>query len=66
MNMKHWKVDYAVVENNKVIEEAFIVVEARNISSALNRGYKHLEEIIDTENYRYVVWDVGIMEEDIL
>lgn len=63
--MKHWKVSYAIRNFlNESIEDE-IIIEAGSIGVALNKAYKKLNEIIDTEKFEYVIWDIGIIEDNV-
>ena len=59
--MKHWKVDYSV-RSAMGIEEKRLFVEADTIHEAL---YKADNEIEENPGEEVVIWDVGIMEDDV-
>ena len=63
--MKHWKVDFSTIQHNAVVEESEIIVEAMTISGALGKAHKELNNMI-VEGYDFVIWNIGIMEDDVL
>ena len=59
--MKHWKVDYSV-RSAMGVDELYIIVEAEDIHVALAAAEKAIEERPGEE---VVIWNVGIMEDDV-
>lgn len=65
--MKHWKIDYAV-KNAAGHEEKSLVVEAVNIDDALSRAHKAVatkELPASRHGDRFVIWNIGIIEDDV-
>lgn len=73
--MKHWKVDYSVRHNSaffhgvpaaRRIEELDMIVEADNIIEAVEvAARKYAEQPPTSENSDMVIWNVGIMEDEV-
>ena len=63
--MKHWLVSFATIQNNTVVEEAEIIVEAATIGVALNKAYKEIHDMV-LDGYQFTIWNIGIIEDDIL
>ena len=59
--MKNWKIDYSV-RSAMGVDELYIIVEAEDIHVALAAAEKAIEERPGEE---VVIWDVGIMEDDV-
>lgn len=59
--MKHWKVDYSV-RSMAGIGELYIIVEAADIHQALAIAETTIEK---HPGEKIVVWDVGIMEDEV-
>lgn len=59
--MKHWKINYSVRNADEVTEKE-LFLEAPNIEEALREGRQRLEQTPDPD---FVIWDVGIMEDDV-
>ena len=65
--MKQWKISYSVKRMGE-IEEKELFLEAANIDDALAKAHK---EVVTTElpeskaGDMFVIWDVGIMDEDV-
>lgn len=59
--MKHWKVDYSV-RGAIGINELYVIVEADDIHEALDIAEDKIEERPGEE---VVIWDIGIMEDDV-
>ena len=66
--MKHWKIDYAV-KNAAGQEEKSLLVEAVTIDDALSKAHKAVatKELQEGKpEDMYVIWNVGIIEDDVL
>ena len=59
--MKHWKVDYSIRYAMGIDEES-IIVEAETINEALRLAEGLIKDVPGEE---VVIWDVGIMEDDV-
>ena len=59
--MKHWKVEYSV-RSMKDVDERYITVEAVDIHEALTTAEKTIEK---NPCEKIVIWDVGIIEDDV-
>ena len=65
--MKHWKISYSVKTASGVWEKD-LIVEAATIDIALAKGHKTIatKELPEGKaGDMFVIWDVGIMEEDV-
>ena len=65
--MKHWRVDYAIKYIDGREEEKVAMVEARNITAALNLA---INDVTDPLKGRLdvslaTIWNIGIMEDDV-
>jgi hypothetical protein len=63
--MKHWLVSFATIQNNTVVEEAEIIIEAITIGVALQKAYKEIRNMV-LDDYQFTIWNIGIIEDDIL
>lgn len=65
--MKHWKVSYSVRNNEtREIKEYDVMVKALNIVEALNVSAKVISEMPNPlPNSDIVIWNIGIMEDDV-
>ena len=64
--MKHWKIDYAV-KNAAGQEEKSLLVEAATIEDALSKAHKAIatKELQESKSEdMFVIWNVGIIEDD--
>ena len=59
--MKHWRIDYSV-RSAMGIDELSFIVEADDIHEALAIAENKIE---DRPGEEVVIWDVGIMEDDV-
>lgn len=65
--MKHWKISYSVKRMDE-IKEKELILEATNIDDALAKAHKAVAtmELPDSKaGDMFVIWDVGIMEDDV-
>ena len=65
--MKHWKIDYAV-KNAAGQEEKSLLVEAVTIDDALSKAHKAVatKELQESKpEDMFVIWNVGIREDDV-
>ena len=65
--MKHWTVDYSVRYINGEIEEKRASLEAGNIRAAVDEADRKIRRPLrdDPEVTDVVIWDVGIIEDDV-
>ena len=68
MKAKHWKVSYSTAFIDSTVVESEIQVEARTIMEALEKAQAALrdEHMSDPAVTRWVIWAIGIMEEDVM
>lgn len=65
--MKNWKISYSVKRLGE-IEEKELFLEAANIDDALKMAHKAVaqKELPDCKaGDMFVIWDIGIMEDDV-
>ena len=65
--MKTWKISYSVKRFGE-IKEKDLILEATNIDDALAKGHKAVATAELPESKAgdmFVIWDVGIMEDDV-
>lgn len=65
--MKHWKIDYSLKTADGV-QEKYLFVEAHNIDDALAKAHKAVATAELKESKAgdmFVIWDVGMMEEEV-
>ena len=65
--MKHWKIDYAV-KKAAGQEEKSLLVEATTIDDALSKAHKAIamKELQESKpEDMFVIWNVGIIEDDV-
>lgn len=65
--MKHWKIDYAV-KKAAGQEEKSLLVEAATIDDALSKAHKAIatKELQESKpEDMFVIWNVGIIEDDV-
>ena len=66
--MKHWKVSYSVKFQTGEVEEHTVTVEAKDITNALWKGQRHVDDIRRKRNAdieKIMIWDIGIVEIDV-
>ena len=65
--MKHWMIDYSIRYINGTVKEGQATVEARNISIALGMALGNIRKpmLQDPEISDVVIWDVGIVEDEV-
>ena len=64
--MKHWKVDYSIRYNiSGEVEEHDMIVTAMNITEAIEVAAKKIADSLHTLNLDAVIWNVGIIEDDV-
>lgn len=67
MNMKHWLIDYSVNSADGITEKR-LTVEAASIDDALAKAHKAVatKELPHIKpGDRIVIWNIGIIEEDV-
>jgi len=65
--MKHWKIDYTVKTADGQ-EDRDLIVEAASIDDALAKAHKAVaaKEMPESKTGdMFVIWDVGIMEDEV-
>jgi hypothetical protein len=66
--MKHWKISYSVKRMGE-IKEKDLILEAANIDDALAKAHKAVATM-ELPNSKagdmFSIWDVGIMEDEVL
>ena len=65
--MKHWKISYSVKRMGEIIDKD-LILEAANIDDALAKAHKAVAtaELPDSKaGDMFVIWDVGIMEDEV-
>lgn len=65
--MKNWKISYSVKRLGE-IEEKELFLKAANIDDALKMAHKAVaqKELPDAQaGDMFVIWDIGIMEDDV-
>lgn len=64
--MKHWKITYSVRYNvTGEVEEHEMFVKADNIIDAIKTAADHLSKEPYEANTDLVIWNAGIMEDDV-
>ncbi len=64
--MKHWKISYSIRWNNTgAVEEKDMIVEAMNIIEAVENAAEDIAAGVHEPNLDVVIWNVGIMEDDV-
>ena len=65
--MKRWLIHFSIKYTNEAIKEGNVEVEAANISDALNNVVENIQKpyLQDPEITDFVIWDIGIIEEDV-
>lgn len=65
--MKHWMIEYSIRYINGTVKEGQATVEARNISIALGMALGNIRKpmLQDPEISDVVIWDVGIVEDEV-
>ena len=65
--MKHWMIDYSIKYINGTVKEGQATVGARNISIALGMALGNIRKpmLQDPEISDVVIWDVGIVEDEV-
>lgn len=65
--MKHWMVDYSIRYIDGKVKEERATLEARNITIALGMALGNIRKPLmqDPEISDVVIWDVGIVEQDV-
>ena len=65
--MKHWNVDYSIKYIDGTVEEKQTTLEARNISIAVGMALGNIRKpmLKEPEISDVVIWDVGIVEEEV-
>ena len=63
----HWTVDYSIMYINGEFEEKRATLEARNIRAAIDEADRKIRRPLreDPEVTDVVIWDVGIIEDDV-
>ena len=65
--MKHWLIEYSIRYTNGRVREGQSKLEARNITEALGLAIINIQYPMmkDPEITDVVIWNVGIVEEDV-
>ena len=65
--MKRWLIHFSIKYTNEAFKEGNVEVEAANISDALNNVVENIQKpyLKDPEITDFVIWDIGIIEEDV-
>lgn len=64
--MKHWNIDYAVICDDGMYLESSFVVEALDISNALDMASDILSKVAHQENLKkWAIWNIGIVEDKV-
>lgn len=65
--MKHWRIDLTVRDISGKSMETFKVIEALNISAAVDTAMRDIAEPLKAipEITDVVIWGIGIMEDDV-
>ena len=65
--MRHWNVDYSIKYIDGTVKEEQATLEARNISIAVGMALGNIRKpmLKDPEISDVVIWDVGIVEDEV-
>ncbi len=65
--MKHWRIDLTVRDISGKCMETFKIIEALNISEAVDTAMRDIAEPLKAipEITDVVIWSIGVMEDDV-
>lgn len=68
--MKHWRVDFSIKyrRGEAAVEEVTLKIEGENITIALGKAIQHINQIREEDQGnidQIVIWDIGMIEDDV-